>query len=209
MILRPLLVCLLLGSCALASKSDPWTVRYFSPESAGAEHGGAGQHADGRAAPLRLRLGRVSAGSHLRQTLAFRTAGHELGYYEDRRWTEQPQVYLRRALSRALFEQHGVVRVVSGGAPTLEVELTAFEEIKGTPRRARMQAVVLLHDQRVGRVERTVTVERPIAATNDGDSADALAAGLGDALDQGVEEIAKLVLTAIARHAEQTGATQR
>src|SRR4029077_4048150 len=116
--------------CALLSKAAPLQPRYFSLED--------GPLASNRGAALRsptsgamqLRLGRVSAGPHLRERIVYRDSDHELGYYEDRRWTERPETYLRRALARALFEERGLLRVVSGGAPTLEVELVAFEEIR-------------------------------------------------------------------------------
>src|SRR5687768_6369916 len=113
-------LCALLGGCALTSKSEPWTSRYFTPEAAGGSESPADPADAGGA---RLRLGRVSAGKHLRERIAFRRSEHELGYYDDRRWTEQPDVYLRRALSAALFEERGIHRVVSSGSPTLEVEL--------------------------------------------------------------------------------------
>src|SRR4029078_3767284 len=82
------------------------------------------------ASNLRLRLGRVVAGSSCPEQIPYRDSDHELGFYEERRWTERPEVYLRRALARALFEERGATRVVSGFAPTLDVELTAREEIR-------------------------------------------------------------------------------
>jgi len=173
----------LLG-CALTSKSDPFTVRYFTPEASGGEQAGAAHANDAAAAPgPRLRLGRISAASYLREAIAYRSSSRELGYYEDRRWTESPDIYLRRALARALYEERGLTRVVSGGAPTLEVELTAFEEIQGKPRSVRIQAVVLLHDRGLGQLQRTITLERPVEAVQ----GDALPSAIVDALSQCLE----------------------
>jgi uncharacterized lipoprotein YmbA len=191
----------LLCACALTSKSDPWITRYFSPEYAerpSVELSEAARRgSDG--ARLELRLGRVSSQAHLRQRIAFRTSDHELNYYEDRRWTERPEVYLDRALGRALFEERGLVRVVSGNAPTLEVELLAFEEVAGQRPLARMQAVMLLHDWRRGRLERTIMVERPIATAGERDDrASAIARAMADSLSAGVARIAQLVVDELA-----------
>lgn len=195
-------LCALLAGCALTSKSDPWTTRYFSPEAATGSESAA---APGYAGTTRLRLGRVSAGRHLRERIAFRSSEHELGYYEDRRWTEQPDVYLRRALAAALFERRGLTRVVSGGSPTLEVELVAFEEIRGERPRARLRAVVTLHDQRSGELERTIGVERPVPQVDPEQQPEAVAEALAESLRVAVEQISELVVTKLS--AAPSGAT--
>lgn len=184
--------------CALTSKSEPWTMRYFTPTSSGGESASDPEAASGSA--LQLRLGRISAGAHLRQAIAYRGAGGELGYYEDLRWTENPDVYLRRALARALFETRGVKRVVSGAAPTLDVELTAFEELRSKPPKVRVQAIVLLHDQRVARAERTVTVERANRSTDD--AAAGTTAALGEALEEAVDKIVALTIASLQTAAQ-------
>lgn len=196
-----MLCCWLLGACALTSKSEPWTTRYFTPESGAASATQGDETPEPRAAqPHPLRLGRIAASAHLRQPIAFRTGNSELGFYEDRRWTERPEVYLRRALEHALFEQRRAQRVVSGAAPTLEVELTAFEELRGKPQRARMTAIVSLHDQRVGQLTRTITIEQPVAAAGDDpQAAAALVDALAECLQQGVTRISELVLAALER----------
>jgi cholesterol transport system auxiliary component len=186
---------ILLGGCALTSKSDPWTTRYFTPEAAtGSEPVATPNDPPG----ARLRLGRISAGTHLRERIAFRNSDHELGYYDDRRWTEQPDVYLRRALAFALFEQRGLTRVVAGGSPTLDVELVAFEEIRGKQPRARLRAVVIMHDQRSGRLERTIGVERPVRQVDADDQPEAVAQALADTLHVAVEQISELVVATLA-----------
>jgi cholesterol transport system auxiliary component len=109
--------------------------RYFSPDesrgraqtaaSATAEHEGE-THAE-------LRLGRVTAASYLGERIVFRDSNYELGYYEERRWTERPEAFLRRAVARALFEDRGLRRVVSGAATTLDIELTELTELRSPP----------------------------------------------------------------------------
>jgi cholesterol transport system auxiliary component len=190
-----LALCTLLAGCALTSKSDPWTTRYFSPEAA---TGGESPAAPTDAGRVRLRLGRISAGKHLRERIAFRSSEHEIGYYDDRRWTEQPDEYLRRALAAALFERRGIGRVVSGGSPTLDVELVAFEEIRGQRPRARLRAVVMLHDQRSGHLERTIGVERPVSQMDGGEQPEAVAQALAETLRVAVEQISALVETELS-----------
>jgi cholesterol transport system auxiliary component len=188
----------LLCACALTSKSEPLTPRYFAPEyiAAAPRHVVAASTASA-AAPRQLRLGDVLGGTHLRERMLFRDGDNALGYYEERRWTERPEDYLRRALARALFEERGLQRVVAGAAPTLEVELIAFEEVRAPVRKVRLQAVVLLHDERVVRLEETVTVERPVRGTG-ADDARAVVAALSEALRAGVTYIADRVAAQIA-----------
>ena len=157
---------LITGSgCALASKSDPLSPRYFSPDMGTTI---ASAPAARAANPTELRLGRITASSYLGERIVFRTQEHELGFYEDRRWTERPDAYLRRALGKKLFEEGGIRRVLAGAGPTLDVELTALEEIRGASPVSRARATVLLHDGRAVLREQTFTIERPIPAGRDG-----------------------------------------
>jgi cholesterol transport system auxiliary component len=185
-----------LSGCALLGKSEPLVPRYFTPEYDG----------DAVAAParseLQLRLGRVEGWSHLRERMAARNAAREFFYYEDRRWTERPEIYLRRALTRTLFEERGVVEALSGRAVTLEVELIAFEEIE-QPHRARMQAWLVLRDDRIGLLEETITVEQPVAKSEEPDQAGAVAEALSQALHAGVTRIADHVVAKLAAQASQ------
>lgn len=188
MTLRMLLVSCALASagCALLGKNDPVVPRYFTPqyESDGAK---ATAHPE-----LRLRLGRVSAWAHLRERMVVRNSPQELTFAEDRRWTERPEVYLKAALERTLFEERGLVAALSGGAPTLEVELAAFEELQTPKRHVRLQALVLLHDDRSGRMEETITVDEPVIAGPDSDVA--VVEAISRALHRGVDEISDRVV---------------
>lgn len=183
-------LCMLLilssAGCALLGKNDPVVPRYFTPqyESAGST---APAHPE-----LRLRLGRVGAWTHLRERMVIRNSPQELSYTEERRWTERPEVYLKSALERTLFEERGLVEALSGVAPTLEVELQAFEEIQKPKQHVLLQALVTLHDDRSGRMEQTFAVEEPVAAGADNDIA--VVEALSRALHRGVDQISDQVV---------------
>src|SRR6185503_11724326 len=98
--------------------------------------------------PLALRLGQVEAASHIDERFAYRLEPSELSYYEERRWTEAPERYLRRALERELFQRRAIRRIVSGPGTTLDVELTALEELRSAPARVRLALSFSLHDDR-------------------------------------------------------------
>jgi cholesterol transport system auxiliary component len=193
-----ILVAAALPGCALFGKSDPVVSHYFTPEYEGAT----------RAAVIPpgqpLRLGRVEGWSHLRERMVVRSAARELSYSEDRRWTERPEVYLRRALARTLFEERGVVEALSGRAVTLEVELIAFEEIE-KPHRVRLQAGLLLADHQVGLLRETVTVERPVGGGDGGDPMRAVVEAYSQALHDGVTRIADRVVARLAEQAPPDG----
>ena len=177
-----------LPGCALLSKTAPLDARYFSPD---VETPPPGPQNQATGAP-RLRLGQVQSGGHLRERMVYRSSDEEVGYYDDRRWTERPEAYLRRALSRSLFEVHGITRVVSGAAPTLDAELVAFEEIKSDQHKVRVQVVMRLDDATMGSTQRTITVERDVAGTDDEDPqpvVQALSRALADAVAQISDEV--------------------
>jgi len=139
---------------ALLDKAEPLNVRYFTPTLA-TPTGGQGAVGAGS-----LRLGRVEASEHLRERIAFRASEHEVGFYEGFRWTEQPDAYFKRALSRELFESERFEHAVAGVAPTLEAELVAFEELREQDA-VRVEARVLVHDGRRVAMETTVRIQEP------------------------------------------------
>lgn len=190
-----LLACLCSG-CALLSKAQPLAPRYFSPSyvSPAAERAPA---ATSRGPGPELRLGQIEAAVHLEERIAYRPGPGELGYYESWRWTEPPQAYLRRALARELFERRGLVRVVSGNAPTLSVELTSFEELREGQPRARVELAVLLRGERHALLERTLREERPLPAGAAEDPR-RLTESLSRALDAAVSQVADLVSARLA-----------
>jgi cholesterol transport system auxiliary component len=175
-------------SCALTSRSEALPMRYFSAEGLG--RGPAPKLSHG--SELSLRLERVRSSSHLGEPIAYRTSEHELGYYDEERWTERPEAFLERGLERALFQERGVTRVIGGASEALSVELIAFEEVRGPQPVARLVATLTLHDERAAQLEQTIRVERPIPNTGKDAAARAVAA-LSAALDEAVEQIAQSV----------------
>lgn len=185
---------LLCGGCALTSKSEPIAPRYFSPERPAAA---APPGVKPVQSPYELRLGRVFGSSHLDERLVYRDSDYQLGYYEERRWTEEPAEYLRRCLARVLFEDRGLRHVVGGVGPSLEVELTGFEEIRSPKRVARVQMTVRLQDARTVRWEETMIVEQPITDTS-GDPASTMVAAISVALGAAVDRVADRVVSDLA-----------
>lgn len=183
---------LCLSGCALLGKSDALKPRYFSPDASIAP---VQSGPPNRAIGAELRLGRITAASHLGERIAFRDSNYELNFYETRRWTEAPEAFLRRALAQSLFEAHGLRRIVSGAGPTLEAELTEFAEVKGMRPLARVRVTYLLYDNRLVRREATLVVELPIAASPPGqESPEATVRVLSDALSQAVGQIVDHVI---------------
>lgn len=191
----PGLLAVVYGGCALTSKADAQSPpRFFSLETRAA----APELPEPEGARLELRLGQVDAAAHLEERIAYRLRGSELAYYDDRRWTEAPEQYLRRALERELFERRHVRRVVSGAGATLDVELTAFEELRGPPARVRLALSYTLHDARQSSLERSLVIERPLVTADEPDSAQQVAAALTIALSEAVTRIGEEVVAKIA-----------
>jgi cholesterol transport system auxiliary component len=188
------LYCALLGGCALLSKGEVSQRRYFSPEP------DAPAPVTPPAAPLalELRLGRVLATSSLDERMMVRTSRQEVGFQDDRLWTERPETYLRRALARVLFEERGLRSVVRGAGPTLDVELIGFEEVTGPGHVGRVTLALTLSDERVASLQQTVSIERPVVVQPGEDDAVAVARALGEALRASVSEVATRVLTQLS-----------
>lgn len=186
------LLCLLgalSSGCALLGKGKPLQLRYFDLSAAPTVEPAA------KTAAPRLRLGTVSASRHIDRRFVSRRSAHELSYYEQWRWTDPPDAFLRRTLSQNLFEQAGLTRVVSGVAPTLEVELSSFEEVRAEGRqRARAVLLAVLHDDRVQLWQRTFEAETEVGG---GDAAEALAAALGVALRKVCAQLTEQTLAAL------------
>lgn len=152
------LAAMALGGCALTSKGETLDPHFFTPESVAVTQAAAG--APKARGPLRL--GRVRGAVSIKEKIIFRESVYEVGYYEERRWTEKPDVYLRRALAQALFEEAGFAQTASGTAPTLEAELFAFEEIRGPKPFVRVGLTILLREDDAALMEKTLVVEEPI-----------------------------------------------
>lgn len=186
----------LTAGCALTGKSEAIHPRYFTPERASEI---ARPASTGAGVTQEVRLGRVRGATHLEERLVFRDSDYELGYYLERRWTEAPEEYVRRRLARVLFEERGLHQAVGGGGFILEVELTAFEEVRAPARVARVQVIVRLHDQRLVRWEETLTVDQAVRPTKTGDDAAEMVAALGEGLRTLVDRIADRVVVELAK----------
>jgi cholesterol transport system auxiliary component len=182
---------MLSAGCALTSKAEVLTPRYFSPEPVRSARSPKAADA------YELRLGQVSAASHLDERMAYRVGGSEMGFYDDRRWTENPEAYLRRALERDLYEERGLSRIVAGDSPILDIELTAFEELRGQPKTARVAVTFSLRDDRRAVVERSLDLQRPLLQRAGADAAQLLAETLTHTLDEAVREVGNEVVESL------------
>lgn len=180
--------------CALFSKGDQGDARFFSLERESHRPYPVPATVPGaEAKPTVLRLGLVTGAPHLEERLVYRDSAYEVGYYRELRWTEPPERRLKRLLARVLFEERGFQQLVGGAGTTLEVQLTALDEIRFPRHLARARAVARLHDERLVLWEETLTVDRPIIEENGGDLALATVTALGDALLAAVDQIADSV----------------
>jgi cholesterol transport system auxiliary component len=188
------------AGCALMSKAEQMSPRYFSP-AADRNRGGAQGSLD--LSRLKLRIGQIDSAAHLEERIAYRLSDTELVYYQDRRWTEPPEEYLRRALSHELFERRGVGRVVGGAAPTLDVELVSFEQVRHGKPRARLALSFSLRDERRSLLERTIVVEEPLGPAAAKDEAEQLALALSNALTKAVAELADRTVEQLVEQQER------
>ncbi len=187
-ILVGLVVAAATGCIAPAS---PPPVRYFSlegPAATAEEHGAV-------AAGVPLRLRHVRAAAHIDEKIVWRS-DVEVGFYDDEKWCQPPAAAVERDLSHALFVGQGVLEV-SITAPTLDVEITALEEVVAPAHEARVTLVAVLRDPAARtRSEWTITESRPV--TREEDPA-AFARALQPALAAAVARVRDAVVEALAR----------
>lgn len=184
------------SACALFSKGEIATRRYFSPELPASTAPG-----DPGPTSAELRLGRVTARDSIAERIMFRESATEVGFYDDWVWTEKPEAYLRRGLTRVLFEEKGLRGVLRGTGPTLDVELLCFEEVKGPQHVARVQIAFSLNDQRTVSLQETASFERPIPETTAKAQGPAVAQALAEALRDAVYQVSERVVTRLAETA--------
>jgi ABC-type uncharacterized transport system auxiliary subunit len=183
---------LLCGGCIFHDAPPP---RYYAPPSAlaGAEDPVPVQSRSARP----LRLGRVYAAAYLTEQMVWRSSDVEYGLYEQRRWTDFPSSYLKRALVQALDRTGAVRRVDVGGVPTLDVELVAFDEVLMPAHEAAVAAVASLRAADQSAIfDRTFAVRRSIPD----DAPASVARAMGAALDDVVQQIATQVAAQLPAH---------
>jgi len=169
----------LVAGCALTSKSEPRELRYFTLAAGPAAT--ATSPACGE-----LRLGRVTAASHLQRAIERRVSAVELVPYDTLRWAESPAEYVRRAAARAVFAR-AVEQAVAGTASVLELEVVAFEETARGGGRVELR--YQLRDDRRVIASGAVAAER--AAKTGG--IEATVEAISDALGAASEELADRV----------------
>ncbi|MDP6539053.1 MAG: ABC-type transport auxiliary lipoprotein family protein [Planctomycetota bacterium] len=121
--LAALVLPIVTGACL--SAGGPASIRYYSA----APPAGERESPPGETRELRLRD--AEAAGHLRDRMAVRTSPVTVEFLDLDRWTEPPIGFVERALARALFETGDFARSESHTAPSLDVELLAFERVPG------------------------------------------------------------------------------
>ncbi len=187
---------LVTGGCALTSKGEALSIRWYDPETIKPRITSASSRPALEQQTMAIELGRVSSGINLREKIAYRDAAFEVGFYDDKRWTERPEVYVRRELARTLFEERGMRRALAGHAPVLDVEVLSFEELRGRSPAARIQLRLLVHDDRDALLEKTITVDKPVPPGDKGFGA--LVQAMAQALDAATEQVANDVSAVLA-----------
>jgi uncharacterized lipoprotein YmbA len=168
------------AGCSLLPSSGPVNDRYFTPELTSATI-----HAP--KSSTTLRLGPVSSTVHTK--IVHRDSATEVGMYDTLRWANEPEVFVREALRRALFDR-GALRESDDDLPTLDVDVLAFEEVRrGSARSGRVQLRWRLHDDK-GSSDGLVTAEVPAKATTIDAIVDAISAALAEATEHLASEVA-------------------
>jgi uncharacterized lipoprotein YmbA len=188
-----LLCCLAANGClSKLGAGDPTPIRFYSAAPAVGEVTG---DAAGEPGPS-LRMRRVTAAVHLRERMVWRADDVEYGFYESRRWTEQPAAWVEAALANELAGAHGVVCTEHVGALTLDVNLIGFEEVL-SPHGARVGLELNLTSRDGAKLLATrVEANVPIARDEGGEVARSMRKALQDA----VTEAATAVAAALAGH---------
>lgn len=173
--------CATTTSCSLTPAPPP-AIRWFTVPVA--EAGPALSGAESAPRPA-LRLRRVTAARHLGERMAWRE-GVEYGYRELERWTELPDALVGRALERALFEAGPFQR--DGRAElALDVEVRAFEELRGPRPVARVElGLVLAAGGERAAVDRTVRADAPLADLEGGARPRDVAEAMGAAVEAAI-----------------------
>lgn len=173
---------LLFATGCLSGPDEVKFVRFFRPEATvPAEVARASERA-----PLVVR--RVAAAGHLREPIAWVKDEIEIGHYDELRWSETPQRFVERMLDEALFARRGIVE--GAGGDSIDVDVTAFEQVLGEASRAKVALRVIL-EGRTGTLRREFSREEPLPDA----SPESLARAIGRALSAAIEETAEWVAT--------------
>jgi len=178
-----LLALIALAGCVFRQSDPP---RYFRPDSAALSPESTPDDSSGKKA---IRLRAVRARPFLRERIVWRTPT-EYGMYEQRRWSELPEAYVERALASALRRQAHVDLTNEARAPTLYVDVTAFDEVLDPKHVADVAVDVTLTTAGSRRLlERGFSAEAPISD----DDPSSLVRAVGAALDDVSAQVAQSV----------------
>ena len=115
---------------------------------------------------VEVRLGRVSSGPNLRERIAYRDAALRARLLRRLALDERRRRSFAASSVGRCSKEHGFHRVLGGSAPTLEVEVIAFDDLRlPSGRAARVQLKVILFEDSGVVFEDTMTVDRPVSAT--------------------------------------------
>jgi cholesterol transport system auxiliary component len=181
--------------CALFFKGDAFVPRYFSPESS------ATPTEPIAASGLELRLGHVNAAAYIKDRIVYRDSAYEIGYYEERCWTEMPDAYVRRELNRALFDRRGIRQIMYGPGTTLDVDVVAFEEVRVPQHVGRVELRYVVVGDRTVQLARSITVERAVAPAAKAVTADAIVKALSTAMVDAVDMVAESTIAELRAEA--------
>ena len=168
--MKNIAVALALAGCALTQKSAPRELRYFTPPLSNvASHEGK---------PCgHIELGRVIASGSLRYPIQHEVSPVEIRPYETLRWTEIPDVFVKRSIARALYDKEPLEQTIGEGA-VLDIDVIAFEETSEHAGRVRLRYE--LHDDTRVLSHGVITRERAAASQ----SIDQVVVAIGQALDE-------------------------
>lgn len=173
-----LLTILIAAGCL--SKEEVLQPRHFYPRLPAPDAG------TGEGRPVRF--GRASAAPYLETRVVWRVSKHEIGFDENNRWAATPDVMAQDALD-GLAERGGIHRSEASDAAYLEIHVAAFE-VDLTAGHALVRIRASLHDS-----ESRETRYRTFEARRDADAKDmeSVAQGMGEALQEVVQDIAAWV----------------
>ena len=185
--MRALIFVVLFCGCSLTERSTPVPNRYFTPEiptaHASAEHG-----------TIPLRLDRVTSSSALRDRIVHRDSPVELGMYETLRWTDNPEVFVRESLDRALFERGPFRSDTDEDTPALDIDVLAFEEARSGHARAGLVRLRWHLNQDGKTIASGVASAEKPARANDIDS---IVVAISNALREATSQVVRDVLAQI------------
>jgi ABC-type uncharacterized transport system auxiliary subunit len=188
---RAVLALALASGCALTSRAEPAKWEWFTPEQTRQELTSA---AIGNKPAVHIR--RVTSGLNLGSRIAFGDGGFETGYYDRRRWTEQPTLYVRRALERTICQEQRFRCDVDAEGPALDVEVLKFQELKKPDSHAGVVVLrIVLSNVDQVLVDDTIQVVEPVAGERFVD----VVAAIARALDGVSERTARRVSSATAQ----------